>query len=693
MKKIYKILKREIAVLLIILMVSSMFLIIVNNSFASTRYDFSSFDNSKFPGYKDLINNLKSKHPNWKFTILETGLDWEQVIAAEKGDKSLIQGKSGNWVSGGYDSSWSRASESAIRYYMDPRNWLSEDAYVIQFMQLSYTEISDDNLSKAASGTFLENKEYITQINKSCKEQNVNAIYVIARILQEQGNPKTSATFEMDGGDGNKYYNLFNIGATGAGNAQIIANALDYAKRNGWTSIAACIRDGIKLLAYYNSVWQNTLYLNKFDVDECKGTYSNQYMQNIEAPKSEGYKMYTMMKSANLLDDLTFVIPVFYNMPSSASLSPDRLGELGPINIRVKTGHDNINIRSEANTNSSIVKVIDSGEVLLSVQRFSDGWHKVYVEKDGTYKPGYIKYESSYLENIPDVTNCTEVMTISEDSIPLMAGPNDTEQRKLAKGQIITRIDNSAKYKINDVVWDRIQLSNGTQGFVNRKYLLTEKESEIYVINTQTDPLSLKDSPAGNTIRWMDKGTRVTRTEIATSTKSLNGVEYYWDKVTTPDGAVGYCARYYLADLNGNPATDKTYALASYTGTSISKIDKEKIIKMEPNTTVKDLKSLGSIKVTTADGKKEIKDDEIIGTGYKIVIGGKTYTAVKLGDVNGDGYVKANDYLIIKDYIMKQKNIDLKNEFLQAADVTNDKKVKANDYLKIKDHIMYGISI
>ena len=75
-----------------------------------------------------------------------------------------------------------------------------------------------------------------------------------------------------------------------------------------------------------------------------------------------------------------------------------------------------------------------------------------------------------------------------------------------------------------------------------------------------------------------------------------------------------------------------------------------------------------------------------------ITINDKEYIIVKRGDANGDGYVKANDYLIIKDYIIGA-NSQLKNEYLQAADVTNDKSVKANDYLKIKDHIMYGVEI
>lgn len=112
--------------------------------------------------------------------------------------------------------------------------------------------------------------------------------------------------------------------------------------------------------------------------------------------------------------------------------------------------------------------------------------------------------------------------------------------------------------------------------------------------------------------------------------------------------------------------------------------NERKYLVISPEKMAKDLDG-----IVTKDG---IQTEEA-GTGYKIVINEKEYIIVKRGDANGDGYVKANDYLIIKDYIIGNKGIELKDEYLQAADVTNDKAVKANDYLKIKDHIMYGVDL
>ena len=669
-------LKKNISlILLLVILLNIVFAVIGASNVEATsnryNYDSSNFNSSKYPGYKALLDALKKAHPNWKITIMDTGLDWNQVITAESAkDKSLIQGKSGNWVSGYYDEAWDQASEAAIKYYMDPRNWLTDGANLIQFMQLSYVTMSDADLFKAIDGTFLHTADYAKEINQACKEQNVNPIYVVARVLQEQGNPSDSGTFRMKDSDGKVYYNLFNIGATGAGASEIIANALAYAKSHGWTSISACLKDGISFLATYIRDKQDTLYLNKFDVESYDGLYWNQYMQNIEAPKSEGSSMYNMLQSSNQLENLTLIVPVYDNMPDATSMSPDRIGELGPINIRVKAGHSDINVRSDASSSAGVVTTLNSGDVVLSIQRFSSGWHKIVYNNSGSV--GFVKFDSSYLEQISDDINCNETMTIKDSGVSLMAGPNNTEIKKLVQGQIVTRINNSGKYNVGGAVWDRIQMSDGSQGFVKRTQLLSYADSEIYTVATQTDPLALKDAPAGTLIRWLPKGTRVTRIEIGTS--EVNS--YYWDKVVTPDGAVGYCARYYLVDKTGAKATGKPQATNSYKGNAFKKDDTNKQIKMEPNTTVEDLKSLGTVKVTKADGKTAVTTGNI-GTGYKITVGNTTYTAIKLGDPNGDGKLTPADATVALRAYVGLSNLD--NNKKAAGDTNGDSKLTPAD--------------
>ena len=103
-------------------------------------------DESKYPGYKEKLIMLKKENPNWKFTIYYTGLDWKTVLHNEtKGlhSRSLVQGKDGKWLceicgTKVYDAGgWMCASEEAVAYLMDVRNYLSEK-YIFQFEELSY---------------------------------------------------------------------------------------------------------------------------------------------------------------------------------------------------------------------------------------------------------------------------------------------------------------------------------------------------------------------------------------------------------------------------------------------------------------------------------------------------------------------------------------------------------------------------
>ena len=764
--------KKIISIFLIVILLSAFLIVnILQSSFAESNryaYDGSNLDTSKYPGFKEKLDTLKANHPNWKFIIMETGLDFEQVIKAQYTGhlgtpKNLIQGKTGEWICSicgdrVYDTgNWKCASEQAIRYYMDTRNWLVDSPYLFQFLATDYLETTDDKVYGSLNGTFLYSRENASIINRVCREKNANPYYIIARLLQEQGNAG-GATSKMVDTDGTVYYNLFNIGASGNTQQEVYNNALSRAKREGWTSIEKCLSDGITFLfsAYINNK-QNSIYLNKFDVESYGGLYIRQYMQNIEAPKSEGTSMYNKMRSAGLLNEnLTFIIPVYENMSSLSSSSPDSSIEAYPKNIRVKVGHSNVMIRSGRSTTSLPVgKIADSSVVVLSVERYSDGWHKVVLE-DGTN--GYVKFNTSYLEEIDDITNCYEEVTVTNSDVILRVGPgyNQLEITHLNKGQVIHRIDNTGRYYIDGKIWDRVILSDSRQGFVARDNIHKIDYNESFYVNAEGG-LYLRETPAGNIIRKLENGSIVTRLEAGSKVGN-----YTWDKVITEDGVIGYVAREYLIKVDGGEVPDETPDDSGgneadneiiednnvdneivddennvlnnevidedntlnnevmneiensvidneIVGDNIIEDDNEteepdigdneqddseddleteRIIIVESSATANSLSN-----ATITRGDKVISSEQVIATGDIANMGGTKYTIVKKGDSTGDGYVKANDYLIIKDYIMETGTAKLEGAFKMAADVTGDSQVKANDYLKIKDHIMYGVEI
>ena len=157
----------------------------------------------------------------------------------------------------------------------------------------------------------------------------IYAFYIVARLLQEQGNSGSSVT-SGNGYNGQYvgYYNAFNIAASGSSSSEIITNALAYAKKKGWTSLDKSINEGISFLAnQYIKKGQSTLYLQKFDVEATDGLYSHQYMQNILAAQNEGTTLRNTYINKNAMSSShTFIIPVYENMPSNACSRPNTNG-------------------------------------------------------------------------------------------------------------------------------------------------------------------------------------------------------------------------------------------------------------------------------------------------------------------------------------------------------------------------------
>ena len=697
------------SILIIIILFVGMNMIFTNSSVLadSHRFDYNGqLNEGKYPGLKAKLDNIRRERPNWKIKIMETGLDWNEVIRRE-GDgvgsspRSLIQGKYGEWIVGNqtYDNgSWRAASDMAISYIMDPRNWLDvNNSSILQFMQLSYFDVTDENVKTALKDTFFDNMDNARIINKVSKEYNINVFFVVARIIQEQGY-KGSSTWKMDS-DGKSYYNPFNINASGNGVSEIIKNALQRAKDKGWDTFEKGLRGGIeKIGTDYINEKQDTLYLQKFDVESKGSLYMHQYMQNVDAPRTEASILKSKMSKINgvLDNNVVLVIPVYNNMPSNPSPEPNGNIDIGPINIRLKNNHNNWNVRERPSISSkSIAKVANSSTIVLSTMRTSDGWHRV-VLVDGTF--GYVKFDYDFWEQVNDVKNSNEVMVINGDDVALRAGPSTTEPviMRLSKNSILTRVDNTGRYNIGGYIWDRVELPNGKKGFVARNFLEdTKKANNIYRVKVN-DYLIMRDAPNGQDIRHLGDGVLVTVLERAN--EKVNG--YFRDKIITAEGAVGYVARDYLVNVNSeekeepknNPKpqlsvqpTPQPEKKTDNGNSSLidNKNDEKKIIRVSPDAKADDLKKKYS-------NVKDISNNDL-GTGTTVKIDNKEYKIIKVGDVNGDGRVTAKDATQILKYVVKL--IDLNDEQKNAADINKDGNVTAKDATLILKHVVKLINI
>lgn len=696
------------SILIMIIVFVGINMILINSSVLadSHRFDYNGeLNEGKYPGFKAKLDAIKRERPGWKIRIMETGLDWNEVIRREgdgvgRSPRSLVQGKYGEWIVSNqtYDNgSWRAASDKAISYVMDPRNWLNpNNSSILQFMQLSYFEVSDENVKTALKDTFFDNMDNARIINNVSRDYNINVFFVVARIIQEQGY-KGSATWKMDS-DGKSYYNPFNINASGNGVSEIIKNALQRAKDKGWDTFEKGLRGGIeKIGTDYINEKQDTLYLQKFDV-ESKGTlYSHQYMQNIDAPRTEASILKSKMDKINgvLDNNVVLLIPVYNNMPATPAAEPNGNIDIGPINIQLKNNHTDWNVRESASISSkSVAKVANSSTIVLSIMRTNDGWHRV-VLVDGTF--GYIKFENDVWEQVNDVKNTNEAMIVKGDDVALRAGPGTNEPviMRLSKNSILTRVDNTGRYNINGYIWDRVELPNGKKGFVARNFLEdTKKANNIYRVKVN-DYLIMRDAPNGQDIRHLGDGVLVTVLERAN--EKVNG--YFRDKIITAEGAVGYVARDYLENVNGEekeepknkpepqpivppaPQPEKRPENVNVNSKLIdNKNEEKKIIRVSPEARADDLKKKYS-------NVKDISNNNL-GTGTTVKIDNKEYKIIKIGDVNGDGDTDEIDAILIL-----RKSIDIiqfNNIQNEAADVDKDGNSDEIDAIRI---LRYAIGL
>ncbi len=292
-------------------------------------------DIEAFPeSYKDALYELKASHPEWIFVKMETGLDFAACVASEgTGAYSLIWTKSclSSWIEAKYDNNWSYATDGIIAYYMDPRNFLTEQQ-IFQFEQQTYNAEfhTASSVQKVLNGTFMSgviegtDTTYADFFMNMASKYNVSPILQAARVKQEQGNAGTSPLISGTYPGFEGLYNYYNIGAA---SSDPIRLGLEHAFRKQWTSRMASLEGGASFLCSdYISAGQDTLYLQKFDVDAShNGVLTHQYMQNIVAPYNEAASAYKGYLATGLLNDTPYVfrIPVYQNMPSGKSMKPD----------------------------------------------------------------------------------------------------------------------------------------------------------------------------------------------------------------------------------------------------------------------------------------------------------------------------------------------------------------------------------
>lgn len=290
----------------------------------------------------------------------------------------------------------------------------------------------------------------------------------------------------------------------------------------------------------------------------------------------------------------------------------------------------------------------------------SESTYKSYAAFDGYKDYRYIFYIPIYT-NMPDKTE-----------LPNPGNPNNWLSKLTVNGANVSGFD-SAKtdYSIN--------VLSSTES-VNVDYVKVASTASVTgagVINLSSDKTLVNlDVKAGNgDIRTYTLTINRQNSENIKNNDSNDNNENN-NENSNNESKVYYVAVSEIINASGIK-TDGTYLSGIELGTKASDL-KDKITSVASGVTV----SITDEKGNELDG--------VLATGNKVTVTSgeevKEYYIVIYGDVNGDGSIKASDYVFIKNYIMGSKQIS--GAYLKAADVNKDGKVKASDYVLIKNNIM-----
>lgn len=312
----------------------------------------------KFPdSYKPYLRDLHKLHPNWEFTAVHTGIDWNTLVENERNKsgqiKNLINCTTSaphyNWRATvvGYDwatdkwssydgSTWFAASQGIVEYYLDPRTYLYQN-YVFTFEALSYQEGVQNiqGVEAILKGSFMynavpkgETKKYSEIIMEAAAKYKVSPYHLASRMKQEMGNVAGTAAL----GNSSTYpgiYNYFNIGAVDSAAGNAVTNGLKFAAASGsygrpWNTVSKSILGGAQYLGEsYINKGQDTIYTQKFNVTNKSSLFSHQYMTNVQVAATEANSMYNAYVANGILDSsMMFKIPVYTNMPATAVSKP-----------------------------------------------------------------------------------------------------------------------------------------------------------------------------------------------------------------------------------------------------------------------------------------------------------------------------------------------------------------------------------
>lgn len=721
--------------------------------FCNTHYGASRKEGiENFPdSYKPYLYELQKKYPNWKFTALYTDLDWKYVIDNEnKFGKNLVP-KSYNdqWKNttpGQYnvevDAGWVDCSRRALEYTMDPRNFLNY-VRLFQFESLSYDEKTNnvDGIEKILYGTEFYNKtvQYLTSSGSTVTMQKrysdliltagrtsrVSCYHLASRIKQEVGPflSHSSISGRVQGFEG--LYNFYNIGATSSAEPLgAIKNGLRYARDGKGASQQTCDKylipwnnkeraitgGGIFIGSSYIHLGQDTIYLQKFHVTSNTGDlFWHQYMTNVLAPYSESSLIYKGYANTGILSNsMSFIIPVYSNMPAIPAQSPAVLDrDYTSDNTKVYADvNSTLNVRTEPTTSSELLTTVDRTVVMTRIakgRQSGELWDRVQLPNGMV---GYVF--QNYIKEIP--TKQIEKINLTIDNNKIKKGETEKLHVEILPEEVK---DHAVEYSSS-----------------NSRIATVDSTGNILGIKSGTAIISVR-AKENNVLSSIEVQVYTPVEDMLLDTESIVlqvGDSFVLKPVIIPEDADNKNVIYQASDgfvevdntgkVKGIREGSGTIAVTTDEGnitrevkvTVVPRLSEEEVI-FDESLTVKenevtgwDIKNLSpadikdkinttyNIEIYNFNGKL-LSDNEVAGTGSKIRLVDENgiikmeYQIIIYGDVDGDGKINSIDLLVLQRHILEIEK--LKGVFLKAGDISKEGRNPSSlDSLLIQRHIL-----
>ncbi|MGN1419201.1 MAG: fibronectin type III domain-containing protein [Acutalibacteraceae bacterium] len=677
-------------------------IVIVLCSVSASAFAADTFENSisAFPeSYKPYLRQLHEKHPNWKFEALITNLDFNEAVDAEYvPNRSLVTNASGytdifksreasdyNASTGTYiqkDGGFVRANKLAIAYYMDPRNFLYDEA-IFQFEKLSFdSTFTVNEVESVLKGSFMADKnieyynskgtlvktseKYSEVIYEAGKTYNINPCFLASKILNEVG---VNGSASVSGLNKNYpgIYNFYNIGAYDGANA--IENGLAYASSGTtygrpWNTPRKSIMGGAQFnAASYIAKGQQTSYLQRFNVnpDSSNTKYTHQYMTNLAGAASPAYTTYRSYNVNSIIDNsFVFLIPVYKNMPGQTNAAgtiklADAYNQTATVNTtcNVRTGPSTLNQTIGISVpKGTVVNILDSVRTdsvyADSIARYPF-WCKIsFVLNSATYT-GYVNssyltltaqtivQKGTYLPISFKTNKALEYKFVSSD--PSVATVTDDKQINFLKTGTVTvtaydslghyqtvnyKVVSSAdSYAIKNVKVSSITKSSAVISFTQNSYYT---QYEVYIVNSNGKLIKSQKALSNSvSITGLSDNTSysVYVRGIKESTTSKN--------CSAPSGAVAFKTLIDTSkpgDVTGVTAKNKAYSSVLISWDKVSNADGYIVYTYDQ--TSKTYKTLATVtgKTSFEDASKNAINTTVYSVrSYRTVNGSKLYSS------------------------------------------------------------------